>query len=672
MKKVLIIFCIVLGGFLVSSELKLMEVKALCCEDGCGPCDFYPDEDVPDCVGNSCDCPIGAACHDGDGTIGGHSGCYTDWFPMIGARIYYDTNRNGLFDISDIERVGGGEQDQSGPPPIYAPISPAITPDCYVETSNTASWCNRSSDDYYTRPSWYNPPEGACRRVINGLEVDLNYNECRSAYTDALGIRHYSNCQSSYTRHVENYPDSCYTRFPAFNQGTIDWDGGMISGYVQPLTVFTQVGDPGAFLELRNTWYDVDVDLRGEDSAGYEIINKRYCINGICTSEQAWGCPWTVVDILIGDAPDTCSITASATGTINEGGTGTLTVSNNSSDVNDVRLNYITPNDGVISIQGLTGNYTPITGTNTYQINAGQVPANQTYSITVRGRTPDGTTCDATTNSIIVQDSTVPWWQVSSADVWTNGDLRDTIPATTWFNLLGSDGSHPGVNTYGFLNATQYITDIPSASLAQDATKRWISKSGSFYSNFANQYSYNYFERRLPSNVEEEFNNGGVGTYSGSSTSPAVLLSNAYTSGGYSWVKHTGSALTISSGNLGSNKLIVLSEGDINISGNVTFTQGQGLFMLVTSGDTTVGTSVTSLMGVFVNDGNFNTCPSSGCTDIANRLTVTGSVTAWDGVNLNRDTQTYTNPSETFVYSPSMIFSIPFTHKKIDWREVAP
>jgi len=282
--------------------------------------------------------------------------------------------------------------------------------------------------------------------------------------------------------------------------------------------------------------------------------------------------------------------------------------------------------------------------------------------------------CSATT-SISVNDNT-PWWQVQEADVWTSGDLLNAIPATTYFNLAST--GHPGVNTYGYLNSTQYTTNIPSARLASDATKRWIPKSGSIYTNTSNQYNYDYFYRKLPDSVIAEFADGdsgaGSGVYSASSASTANLLTNSYQTGGVNYVRYTGSGdLTITGGNLITSKLVIFTDtGNVNITGNITFTTGQGLFMLISENSTTVGTGVTSLMGVYVNEDNFNTCPASGCTNIANRLTVTGSVTAWNGVNLVRDTQTYTNPSETFVYSPGIIFSIPFSQKKINWREVSP
>jgi hypothetical protein len=112
--------------------------------------------------------------------------------------------------------------------------------------------------------------------------------------------------------------------------------------------------------------------------------------------------------------------------------------------------------------------------------------------------------------------------------------------------------------------------------------------------------------------------------------------------------------------------------------------------MIIAGKDYTTGThgnisinncSVTNLSGIFLTELQFFASPPSllpiGCpANSASKLTVRGSVVAYNGVVLGRDlgNDNTTKPAVEFIYEPSLLFTLPttFSVKNINWKETAP
>lgn len=162
---------------------------------------------------------------------------------------------------------------------------------------------------------------------------------------------------------------------------------------------------------------------------------------------------------------------------------------------------------------------------------------------------------------------------------------------------------------------------------------------------------------------------------------PNATLSNGTAdAAGYKWLKSAG-AFTISSDiNLGTNKVILFVNGDLNINGKINLTSGRGFFMAVVNGNINVKGSVggaadatPDLQGLFFADQTF----TSAVIDPApqEQLHVQGMVVA-NAFNLNNRSlaDNSSTPAEFFEFSPALLLQLPASlgSKQIIWKEVAP
>ena len=272
-----------------------------------------------------------------------------------------------------------------------------------------------------------------------------------------------------------------------------------------------------------------------------------------------------------------------------------------------------------------------------------------------------------TTMKVTVLAPMLAWWQVKDADILANGDVRSAVPASSYFNLVGS-GGFPGVVTYSG------TTNLTSTNVS---TTKWLAKTA-YSSNKV--YGSGYFVNSIPSGAT--INNVSATTVPGSYFETGGAAYN-----GYYWYVYDGAAngginLTISSpASLGSRKVIlIVKNASLNISGGISLTKGSGFFLGVTSGNINISTSVggggsANLQGIFIADGVFNT--GTGGTKTDSQLWIRGTVAGYGGVNLQRDlgnTNNSTTPAEFFEYAPDLelLFPVDLASQVTNWREIAP
>ncbi len=290
----------------------------------------------------------------------------------------------------------------------------------------------------------------------------------------------------------------------------------------------------------------------------------------------------------------------------------------------------------------------------------------------------------------------VGWWQVSDADVSTNGDLTSLIPDTCIlpacnpvFGLKGT-GGFPGVPSYG--GSADFSLNSDSG-IAAETPYNW---SADTQSSFRKTYNYAFFEAQIPTDV--------VPTEIDSSASPScvpgggcTLNGGFFNSGGtatrgYVWYHFDGETLdtlTIN-GNVnlvGTRKVVLLIEGgDLNISGRINIgTPGSGFFMAVVGKNASGGKgniliddsvsrpSAAAIEGVYLAEGQIST--GTGGTDSDSPLYLRGSFAAYGGMVLERNLADDSDtPAEFIEYAPEIIATFPrvFTTRRMSWKEVAP
>ncbi|PIU71725.1 hypothetical protein COS80_01760, partial [Candidatus Woesebacteria bacterium CG06_land_8_20_14_3_00_39_27] len=122
---------------------------------------------------------------------------------------------------------------------------------------------------------------------------------------------------------------------------------------------------------------------------------------------------------------------------------------------------------------------------------------------------------------------------------------------------------------------------------------------------------------------------------------------------------NAGQPLSLTASDLGGRKVILFVTGaDVNIQGSITYTSGQGIFVVLTDHniniDGNVGNAISpnfDLMGFFLG----NNIYTAYTGDISKTLRLKGSVAALGSLNLQRDlggSLNATTPSEVFEYDP--------------------
>ena len=280
-----------------------------------------------------------------------------------------------------------------------------------------------------------------------------------------------------------------------------------------------------------------------------------------------------------------------------------------------------------------------------------------------------------TTNGALSCSATAPvnilpppaWWQVKDSDVNSGNDLTSSVwPAVgNYFNLAGP-GGYPGVSAYGgATNLTSTNTSVNSWLAASPVTNPHV-------------YNYNYLVNLIPSDVLPTINTVDTSNVAGSLTSGTAT----HDSNNYYWFKYDGATngnqpLTLNTVNVGTRKVILLvANADLNITGDVNLTYGQGFFMTIVNGKITVDPTVgggasPNLEGMYFSDGVFDDSSANL------NLWVRGSVAAEGGLSLQRNLGGNANSSasELFEFAPDQIMLYPTKDlgtRDVSWKEVAP
>ena len=256
------------------------------------------------------------------------------------------------------------------------------------------------------------------------------------------------------------------------------------------------------------------------------------------------------------------------------------------------------------------------------------------------------------------------WWQVKDSDVQSTGSIESNVPASNYFGIVGT-GGFPGIASYNG------ATNLTSTNVSPTG---WLVESPVTNTKV---YNYDYFANLIPDNITAIMNPVNTLDVAGSLTSSGTADPN-----GYYWYKYDGAlnggqALTIPAIDFLTRKVILMVDNaNINITGNISLTAGQGFFMVIVKGNIIVDSSVGgggnhNLAGLYFADGTFS--DGVGST----QLWIRGSIVANSGISLQRDlgsTGNATTPSELFVYAPDKIMLFPkiLGTRKINWKEVAP
>jgi hypothetical protein len=247
---------------------------------------------------------------------------------------------------------------------------------------------------------------------------------------------------------------------------------------------------------------------------------------------------------------------------------------------------------------------------------------------------------------------------VKDSDVQSAGDLTSNVPVGSYFGLLGT-GGFPGIPAYG---GDTWLTG------ANVSTTGWLVNSTVTNSKV---YNYDYFANQIPDDITPIITSVDTADVAGSLTSGGTADPNSYY-----WYKYDGAVngnqpLSVPAVNFGARKVILLVDNaDLDITGNISLTTGQGFFMVIVKGNINVDPGVTNLEGLYFTDAVFSDGVGSA------QLQVKGSVTANGGISLQRDLglAADSDPSELFTYAPDQIMLFPkvFGARRISWKEVAP
>jgi hypothetical protein len=315
--------------------------------------------------------------------------------------------------------------------------------------------------------------------------------------------------------------------------------------------------------------------------------------------------------------------------------------------------------------------FVSLTPTNTssypYSTNVtGESLGSGTVTSTVNNTTSAGA-CIATSN--INVNPKGPWWQVKDGDVTSNGDLTTNVMAPNLFGVIGT-GGYTGVPSYSG------TTDLTASNVSVD---HWFTDSSDVSGK---TYGSAFFSNAIPAEVATASVTIGVQSVPGS-----TFASGGTAVDGIYWYQYDGSSLgdlTINSAiDLGGRTVVLfVKNANLIIDGSINYTHGSGLFMVIVTGNISVGPAVgdgggapADLEGVYVADGQFITGSNNSASD--KQLWIRGVVAAYGGFALQRDlgpSADGTTPSEVFEFAPELDLMFPskLAAYVINWREVAP
>jgi len=247
--------------------------------------------------------------------------------------------------------------------------------------------------------------------------------------------------------------------------------------------------------------------------------------------------------------------------------------------------------------------------------------------------------------------SDTSWWQVSGGGVTSmTGGITDLLPAGQVLDT-GSTTSSPGVAVVSGVNSLNL-----NGGQASSANWQVANSNSALASTLWADNGYAAIKKRILSSLDPQ-NVTVVGT--GNMTTGKFVNEAYYFSGG---------DLDINTLDVGSNKVVIIANGNVNIHQNISLDDNAGFLMVLAGGNINVDPTVSSLEGLFVANGNFNTGVST-----TNFLRVEGTVAVGGTVNFQRNIYGNT-PGEVFVFRPDIVALTPKDSMRRNniWEEVAP
>jgi hypothetical protein len=123
--------------------------------------------------------------------------------------------------------------------------------------------------------------------------------------------------------------------------------------------------------------------------------------------------------------------------------------------------------------------------------------------------------------------------------------------------------------------------------------------------------------------------------------------------------------------NIGTKKIIVLADDDINLDDPISVGTG-GFLLLATAKDIKIDKKIVSLHGFYLAQGQIITNDKGSNKSL---LTVQGGLIGLGGFDLGREVDDFTTPSELFIYRPDLWFNVPTvlnTWQTGSWQELTP
>ena len=249
------------------------------------------------------------------------------------------------------------------------------------------------------------------------------------------------------------------------------------------------------------------------------------------------------------------------------------------------------------------------------------------------------------------------WWQVEGASVHAENGAKSSIPsllASEQSLILPDSNGRRGVLTYGQLTSQMFGLNTnakASASLWQ------------VQSNYDGTiYDYDYFALQFKKYATTTWDGTGVFSYTDNGK-------------GYEIVKVSGDLDNFSFSPTGTQKIIFLVNGDVNIS-TPTITVPVGAFMaVIASGNVNFATTVTRADGWYLADNINIPCVDIDSDLVCDRTDVqfvgNGSFVGWQGINMSRDrgaVPNITEAAEKFNYRTDLYSNAPEAMKIISKR----
>ena len=230
------------------------------------------------------------------------------------------------------------------------------------------------------------------------------------------------------------------------------------------------------------------------------------------------------------------------------------------------------------------------------------------------------------------------WWQAEGGSVYAEGGVTSNIPAsisTADQRLILADANgRTGVLSYGAGSVN--LGTSPDVRVSDDL---WQIQS--LYDGL--RYDYDFYDTRMdvfPSTTWD----GGVITYNDGGR-------------GFQIFRRTGGVTLNYAGPTGTQRVILLVDGNVTVNTDVTVPDGAFLGVIA-SGTINFAHNVTNAQGWFVAE-NITVSSNAPTTDV--QFLGEGSFVGWTGIALNRSLGDGNNlqPPEKFTYRPDMVLNMP-------------